>query len=91
MASRKHPALTIEKFELGEIDGDSFDHEAHVYIAWLYLNEVAVTEAIERFTLALRRLDDQTGRTRQVSRHDQLVFHANHRRTTRRAGQAMLV
>lgn len=61
MASRMHPALTIEKFELGEIDGDSFDHEAHVYIAWLYLNEVAVTEAIERFTLALRRLTTKLG------------------------------
>ncbi len=61
MASRKHPALTIEKFELGEIDGDSFDHEAHVHIAWLYLNEYAVTEAIERFTLALRRLTTKLG------------------------------
>ena len=56
-----HPALTIEDLEQCRIDADSFDHEAHVYMAWLYLDRYAVAEAIERFTAALKRLTVKLG------------------------------
>ena len=29
--------LSVVGFESGRIDIDAFDHEAHVYVAWLYL------------------------------------------------------
>ena len=31
-----HPALTIDDLEQCRIEAGSFDHEAHVYLAWLY-------------------------------------------------------
>ena len=55
------PALTIDDLEQCRIDADSFDHEAHVYLAWLYLDRYAVAEAIERFTAALKRLTVKLG------------------------------
>ncbi len=48
--------LTIARFEIGQIEAASFTHEAHVYVAWLYLNEYETREAITRFDDALRRL-----------------------------------
>jgi hypothetical protein len=61
MRSPARPALTIEDFEQGRIDGGSFNHEAHVYTAWLYLDQYPVTEAIERYTSALKRLTLKLG------------------------------
>jgi len=61
MRSPARPALTIEDFEQGRIDGGSFNHEAHVYTAWLYLDQYPVTEAIERYTSALQRLTLKLG------------------------------
>jgi len=50
------PAFTVDAFENGMIDPDTFDHEAHVYIAWLYLERFPLLEAIAKFDEALRRL-----------------------------------
>jgi len=50
------PTLTIDALEAGTIDVAAFDHEAHVYLAWLYLQQFPLHEAIARFTDALRRL-----------------------------------
>ena len=36
------PDFTIDAFERGEIDPEAFDHEAHVYMAWLYLERFAL-------------------------------------------------
>ena len=55
------PAICLESFEAGSINPDDFDHEAHVYVAWLYLERYPVTEAIDRFTAALRRLTAKLG------------------------------
>ena len=55
------PSLTIEAFESGRIDATSFDHEAHVYMGWLYLVRYDAGEAIVRFDSALRRLTRQLG------------------------------
>ena len=56
-----HPALTIDDLEQCRIEAASFDHEAHVYLAWLYLDRYSVAEAIERFTAALKRLTVKLG------------------------------
>ncbi len=55
------PCVSIESFEDGTIDADAFDHEAHVYVAWLYLQRVPLHEATARYTAALRRLTQQLG------------------------------
>lgn len=53
--------LTIEQFERGQVDAEHFDHEAHVYMAWQYLQAFDLAEAIGRFDAALRRLTAKLG------------------------------
>jgi hypothetical protein len=48
--------ITIADFEDARIDPDRFDHEAHVYLGWLYVSEFPLAEAIGRFDAGLRRL-----------------------------------
>ena len=55
------PAVTIETFEAATIDAETFDHEAHVYVAWLYLKRWPLDEAIRRFCTALRRFTVKVG------------------------------
>ncbi len=54
-------AISIENFENGTIDPDLFDHEAHVYIAWSYLQRNDLMESIKRFCEALKRLTRKLG------------------------------
>ena len=53
--------LDIHAFEAGHIDPADFDHAAHVYVAWLYLQQTSLAEAIARFTAALRQLTARAG------------------------------
>lgn len=53
--------LTIENFERAAIDPEQFNHEAHIYMAWAYLDRYPVAEAIGRFTDALKRLTAELG------------------------------
>ncbi|MBT8104928.1 MAG: hypothetical protein HKO69_04455 [Woeseiaceae bacterium] len=53
--------LTIERFEAADVDPAGFDHEAHVYVAWLYVMAYPRREAIARFDAALRRLVAKVG------------------------------
>ena len=55
------PRFSVETFERGEIDPDAFDHEAHVYVAWLYLERFPLPLALEKFDAALRRLTVKLG------------------------------
>jgi len=55
------PRLTIEQFEAGDIDAERFDHEAHVYMAWLYVRAFDLADAVSRFDGALRRLTARLG------------------------------
>ncbi len=55
------PDITLEQFERGEIDPARFDHEAHVYVGWLYVTRYERREAIARFDAALRRLVRRIG------------------------------
>ena len=55
------PELSLQAFEARTIDPGTFDHEAHVHIAWLYLRQYPLAEAIGRFTDTLQRLTVEIG------------------------------
>ena len=61
MSGASRNELTIERFEAGAIDPTRFDHEAHVYVGWLYVTAYPRREAVARFDAALRRLVDRIG------------------------------
>lgn len=56
MTHEKLSALSIETFERGDIDVQQFNHEAHVYVGWLYLEQFTTTEAIARISASLKRI-----------------------------------
>ena len=58
---RSEPLPTIVDFERGEIECGSFNHEAHVCIAWLFTKRFEHSEAIVRFSTALRALTKKFG------------------------------
>ena len=53
--------FTIERFEASDIDPARFDHEAHIYVGWLYVTTYTRDEAVARFDAALRRLVRKIG------------------------------
>lgn len=53
--------LSIETFAAGDIDAHEFDHAAHIYVAWLYLEKWPLLEAIDEFTTALKQLTTKLG------------------------------
>ena len=55
------PQVSIAALEAGTIDAESFDHESHVYLGWLYVREFPLAEAIARFSQALQRLTTKLG------------------------------
>lgn len=61
MSAAPIPQFTVELFEAGTIDVEAFDHDAHIYVAWLYLERHALPEAIQNFAAALKRLTTQLG------------------------------
>ena len=61
MSRSPESRLTVDNFEAGTIDPDLFDHEAHIYVAWLYLKTFEGDEAIRRFDAALQRLTQKIG------------------------------
>ena len=61
MSAAAGRAITIAAFEDGVVDIDAFDHEAHVYLGWLYTREFELLEAVRRFTAALTRLTRDLG------------------------------
>ena len=61
MIADRFAQLSIENFETGNVDVGAFDHEAHVYIAWLYLETLPRAQAADRFCAALQRLTERVG------------------------------
>lgn len=61
MSSKLEQLMTIERFEAADIEPDLFDHEAHVYVGWLYVTKYELAEAISRFDNGLRRLTARLG------------------------------
>ena len=55
------PYPSLREFEAGEILPEKFDHRAHVYVGWSYLQKYSVAESVARFTAALRRLTCKLG------------------------------
>lgn len=53
--------LSIARFEAGHLDPASFDHAAHIYVAWLYVHEYPGKESVTRFDAALRRFTRNIG------------------------------
>jgi hypothetical protein len=54
-------SISLEDFECANVDPEQFDHEAHVFVAWSYLQKYELDESIERFSSALRRLTRKLG------------------------------
>lgn len=55
------PGPTIEAFEALDVDPAAFDHEAHLYVAWSYLQRLDLLASIERYRSVLRRLTQKLG------------------------------
>jgi N-formylglutamate deformylase len=56
-----HPAVSIDAFENATLDAEAFDHESHVHVAWLYLEQWPLIEATDRFCKAIHRLTIKLG------------------------------
>jgi len=52
----------VEQFERGEVGSGGFHHADHVRIAYAYLCEFPILQAIERFSCALRRFATANGK-----------------------------
>ena len=61
MTAHARPNITLQQFERGDVDPALFDHEAHIYVAWLYVMRYERKEAMVRFDEALRRLVRKIG------------------------------
>ena len=61
MSAVATPAVSIEALESANIDPESFNHESHVYAAWLYLEQWRLNEATQRFCAAIRQLTLKLG------------------------------
>jgi hypothetical protein len=48
MSAVAPPGVSIEALESANIDADTFNHESHVYTAWLYLEQSQLNEASQR-------------------------------------------
>lgn len=51
----------VDAFERCEIPGDSFHHRDHVRLAWTYLRDLPLLDALTRFTTALKRFAAHNG------------------------------
>ena len=55
------PPVSIETLEGASVDPETFNHESHVYAAWLYLEKWQLSEATPRFCAAIRNLTRKLG------------------------------
>jgi hypothetical protein len=61
---------SLQSFEAGTFDAATLSHRAHVYVAWCYLQQYDLSEAIRRFTAALRRFTKSIG---QVHKYHETI------------------
>ena len=61
MTSTSSEPIRIADFERGDVDAEQFDHEAHIFVAWSYLQKYQLQESIARFCKALRKLTKKLG------------------------------
>jgi hypothetical protein len=55
----------VAAFESTELPGDQFTHVNHVRVAWWYLQQASLPEALLRFSTALRRFAESKGAARK--------------------------
>lgn len=53
----------IQRFEMDTLPGDSFHHADHVRLAFAYLSLYPVLEALEKFSIALKRYANARGKS----------------------------
>jgi hypothetical protein len=53
----------IQRFETGGLSDDSFHHADHVRLAYAYLSQYPVLQALERFSNALKRFAEARGKS----------------------------
>lgn len=70
MRTAPEKTFTVDRFEEGDIDPAAFDHEAHVYVAWLYVQTCGPEAGMQRFDAALRRL---TARIGAAAKYDPMI------------------
>lgn len=51
----------VERFESCTLPSTEFHHEQHVFVAWSYLREMPLGEALHRFTRNLKRFATAAG------------------------------
>ena len=56
-------AALVERFERGEVGESGFRHADHVRMAYAFVCEMPLLEAIERFSCALKRFAAAQGKT----------------------------
>jgi hypothetical protein len=52
----------LERFEDGTLPNESFHHEEHIRVAFLYLSKYPVLDSLRRFSTSLRRFADRHGK-----------------------------
>jgi hypothetical protein len=57
----KAPGPSIEAFEALDVDPANFNHEAHIYVAWSYLQKLDLLASIDRYRSVLRQLTAKLG------------------------------
>jgi len=58
-------AELIEQFEQCTLSGDCFHHREHVRVAFLYLSQHPLTEALQRFSAGLQRFAAAQGKAQR--------------------------
>ena len=57
----KAPGPTLKDFEALDVDPSAFGHEAHIYVAWSYLQQMDLLASIDRYRSVLRLLTQKLG------------------------------
>lgn len=60
-AAQSRPVDLVKAFETASLEAGDFDHAAHIYVAWHYVRERGLAEAVARFTRGIRRLTRKLG------------------------------
>lgn len=56
-----HGQVSIDAFEAGDLNAEMFTHEAHIFVAWAYLQTNSVLQSLEKMTKGLKRLTQKLG------------------------------
>lgn len=61
LAMEKNPVWENDAFETCTLPEGGLDHEAHVRVAWIYLQDLPLVRALERFAVSLKRYAKSVG------------------------------